>query len=141
MAQWFITAERPPYLSCIAPWEGASDFYRETLCQGGEVSPTRRSGGFSLVDYLVSGPYLYFRNRAAMIEYSLPETGRNKQEDVLKMLEQYPYMNEYWADKRARISQINVPAYVLASFSSGLHTTGSFLSDSDVSHVLLCLQE
>lgn len=35
MSQWFIAAERPPHLSCIAPWEGASDFYRETLCRGG----------------------------------------------------------------------------------------------------------
>lgn len=66
---------------------------------------------------------MYFRNPAAMIEYSLPEIGRNKQDDILTMLEQYPYMNEYWAGKRARISQIEVPAYVLASFSSGLHAT------------------
>lgn len=35
MAQWFIAAERPPHLKCIAPFEGASDFYRETLCRGG----------------------------------------------------------------------------------------------------------
>jgi predicted acyl esterase len=35
MAQWFIAAEQPPSLTCIAPLEGCSDFYRETLCRGG----------------------------------------------------------------------------------------------------------
>lgn len=35
MAQWFIAAEQPPHLACIAPLEGATDFYRETLCRGG----------------------------------------------------------------------------------------------------------
>ena len=35
MSQWFIAAERPPHLCCIAPMEGASDVYRELLCRGG----------------------------------------------------------------------------------------------------------
>jgi putative CocE/NonD family hydrolase len=35
MAQWLIAAEQPPSLTCIAPLEGCSDFYRETLCRGG----------------------------------------------------------------------------------------------------------
>ena len=29
MAQWYIAAEQPPHLACIAPWEGTSDIYRE----------------------------------------------------------------------------------------------------------------
>ncbi|KAF9889999.1 hypothetical protein FE257_006679 [Aspergillus nanangensis] len=110
MSQWFIAAERPPHLSCIAPWEGASDFYRETLCRGGV--PYKPFWAF------VSG--LLF--------------GRNKQEDVLAMLEKYPYMNEYWADKRAEIHKIEVPAYILASFSTGLHTAGSFRGYEEIPH-------
>jgi predicted acyl esterase len=35
MAQWHIAAESPPHLTCIAPLEGCSDFYRETFCRGG----------------------------------------------------------------------------------------------------------
>lgn len=35
-------------------------------------------------------------------------------------------MNEYWADKRADVKNINVPIYALASYSTGLHTFGSF---------------
>lgn len=41
------------------------------------------------------------------------------------MLGAEPVMNEYWADKRANFSKIHVPAYVLASYSTGLHTEGS----------------
>jgi hypothetical protein len=33
--QWFVAAERPPHLACIAPLEGASDIYREIICRGG----------------------------------------------------------------------------------------------------------
>lgn len=34
-AQWLIGAEKPPHLTCFAPLEGFSDFYRETVCRGG----------------------------------------------------------------------------------------------------------
>lgn len=50
------------------------------------------------------------------------------------MLEQYPDMNEYWAVKRARISQINIPVYVLASFSIRLHAPGSFRGFQELPH-------
>jgi predicted acyl esterase len=51
--------------------------------------------------------------------------GRNGIEAVISMLEQYPLYNEYWEDKRAKLDKITTPAYVLASYSSALHTTGS----------------
>lgn len=35
MSQWFIAAEQPPHLKCIAPLEGAGDIDRETLGRGG----------------------------------------------------------------------------------------------------------
>ena len=33
--QWFIAAEQPPHLACMAPWEGCGDYYRESICRGG----------------------------------------------------------------------------------------------------------
>jgi predicted acyl esterase len=62
------------------------------------------------------------------------DSGRNQQESVLGMIAQYPFMNEYWEDKRARIEDIEVPAYVLASYSTGLHTLGSFRGFEDIKH-------
>jgi hypothetical protein len=50
------------------------------------------------------------------------------------MIEKYPLMNEYWEDKRGKSHLINVPAYILASMSSGLHTVGSTRSYEDIPH-------
>ncbi|KAJ5901239.1 alpha/beta-hydrolase [Penicillium tannophilum] len=110
IAQWFIAAERPPHLKCIAPLEGASDIYRELLCRGG----------------IPTWPFLGFVAQTMC--------GRNKQEDVKGMLDKYPLMNEYWEDKRAKMDKINVPAYVLASYSTFLHTMGSFRAFEEISH-------
>lgn len=74
IAQWFIAAERPPHLKCIAPLEGAGDIYRELLCRGG----------------IPSWPFLGFLAQTMC--------GRNEQEDVKGMLDRYPLMNEYWED-------------------------------------------
>lgn len=50
------------------------------------------------------------------------------------MLDKYPHINEYWEDKRADISRINVPAYVLASYSTFLYTMGSFQGYEELEH-------
>lgn len=50
------------------------------------------------------------------------------------MLDRYPLQNAYWADKRADMSKINIPAYVLASYSTGLHTVGSFRGFEEIQH-------
>lgn len=51
--------------------------------------------------------------------------GRGEMEDPAQMLQRYPDWNDYWEDKRADFSKINVPAYILASYSTGIHTEGS----------------
>jgi predicted acyl esterase len=61
-------------------------------------------------------------------------TGNQQREDVIAMLQKYPAMNEYWQDKRADISSIQCPAYVLASMSTGLHTVGSLRGFEDIRH-------
>ena len=60
--------------------------------------------------------------------------GDGQQEDVAAMLKRHPLMHEYWEDKRARIDRIKVPAYILASFSTMLHTEGSFRGFEDITH-------
>ncbi|KAE8422997.1 alpha/beta-hydrolase [Aspergillus pseudocaelatus] len=110
MAQWFIAAECPPHLKCIAPLEGASDVYRELLCRGGV--PQTAFWKFLADDFI----------------------GRNQQEDVIAMLDQYPQMNEYWEDKRAQVGRIKVPVYALASYSTFLHTMGSFRGFEEIQH-------
>ncbi|APA08970.1 hypothetical protein sscle_04g037400 [Sclerotinia sclerotiorum 1980 UF-70] len=109
--QWFIGAERPPHLTAIMPLEGVSDLYRESLCRGGV-------------------PWKLFWQWLGSETFF----GENGGEDVIAMIDQYPLMNEYWEDKRAKSHLIQVPAYVLASMSSSLHTVGSTRSYEDIPH-------
>ncbi|SCV59682.1 related to cocaine esterase [Fusarium fujikuroi] len=108
--QWFIAAEQPPHLTCILPLEGLSDVYRETLCRDGV-------------------PYLPFWSFLGNNLFS-----NNEREDVISMINKYPLMNDYWEDKRAKANLITVPAYVLASMSTGLHTVGSTRCFEDIPH-------
>ncbi|KAE9574519.1 hypothetical protein CGMCC3_g9665 [Colletotrichum fructicola] len=111
MVQWVIAARRPPSLAAIAPWEGNSDFYRDTLCRGGVPYPYDAMWGL-LQDTMV---------------------GRMGTEAPIPMLEKYPLYNDYWEDKRAKLENIDVPTYVLASYSSALHTTGSIRGYNHIS--------
>lgn len=101
ISQWFAAAEKPPHLVAIAPWEGFDDYYRESVCIGGipEV------GFAGMVSLMICGP------------------GRG--EDVVAMIRKYPLMNGYWEDKIARVENIEIPAYVVASWNP-LHTHGTF---------------
>jgi predicted acyl esterase len=102
IAQWFIAAERPPHLVAIAPWEGFTDFYRDASLRGG------------IPDF-------------AFLEKNVADKcGNGRVEDVPAMGQKYPLMNTYWNDKAAKLEQITIPAYVVASWTNGLHTPGTF---------------
>lgn len=128
MVQWFISALEPPHLSCIAPLEGAGDLYREILCRGG----IPQVPFWNFLSDLLRGKSPHFCGLG--LDNLISPIGRNQQEDVIGMLEKYPLMNEYWNNKRADISKITVPAYVLASYSTALHTFGSFRGFTEISH-------
>lgn len=51
--------------------------------------------------------------------------GVTQYEDVAAMIEKYPFMNACWEDKRPRLEEIKIPMYILASYSTALHTEGS----------------
>ncbi|KAH7175365.1 hydrolase CocE/NonD family protein [Dactylonectria macrodidyma] len=102
VSQWFIAAEKPPHLSAIAPWEGLSDVYRDSALAGGIPAP-----GF------MEGILTTF-------------SGDNFAEDVPRMMVNQSLINEYWKDKAARLSEISVPAYVVASYTNTAHTHGTF---------------
>ncbi|KAL3456407.1 alpha/beta-hydrolase [Aspergillus heterothallicus] len=110
MSQWFIAAEHPPHLAAIAPLEGAADVLRETSARGGI-------------------PAVAF---SKMIQSILP--GRQRQEDVAAMFAQDPNRNAYWDNKRADFSNVRVPAYILGSYSTNLHTLGAFRAFEEITH-------
>ncbi|KAG7414189.1 putative serine esterase [Fusarium oxysporum f. sp. rapae] len=90
-------------LKAIAPWESFTDPYRQFAARGGRPHiPTFHK--------LISGGF----------------AGPEGAEDVFAMLQKYPLYNDYWEAKRIPVEKIdNIPMYVLASYSSMLHTYGS----------------
>ncbi len=101
--QWLIAATRPPHLAAINPWEGLSDMYREFAFHGGI-------------------PETFFTPIwQKSVSYSV-----NRVEDVPEMMKAHPFFDSYWATKVADFSKIDVPAFVVASWSDqGLHLRGT----------------
>ncbi|MGI6217736.1 MAG: CocE/NonD family hydrolase [Coriobacteriales bacterium] len=102
ISQWHIAAEQPHHLACIAPWEGMTDMYRESLCEGGI-------------------PCVKFTNFA-----TAGACGLNGIDDQGAMAEKYPLMNAYWEDKIPDFSKVQVPAYVCAGWNH-FHLRGTVM--------------
>lgn len=102
IAQWFAADQKPPHLKAIAPWEGQTDAYRETILQGGIAN-------------------VAFPRQAVSVMHS-----NNQVDDMPSMAEKYPLMNTYWEDKRAVLQDITIPAYIVASYTNPIHTHGTF---------------
>jgi predicted acyl esterase len=103
VSQWFAAAEQPPHLAAINPWEGVSDVYRDLVMRGGMPD-------IGFARQLQDGSFF----------------GKNRKEDILSELERYPLMNDLWENKIPDFDQITVPAYVVASYTNTLHTSGTF---------------
>jgi putative CocE/NonD family hydrolase len=100
ISQWFAAAQQPPHLAAIAPWEGFTDIYRHSICPGG-------------IPDVEFNKFLARRAVGDEAEY------------MPAMLEKYPLMNAYWADKEAELKEITAPAYVVASYTNKIHTRGT----------------
>ncbi len=102
ISQWFIAAEQPPHLAAIAPWEGWCDHFRDSGNKGGIPDP--------------------------QFSESLAQTfaGLGMIEDRARMIVDHQLIDDYWKDKIARLDRIHIPAYVVASYTNGAHTQGTF---------------
>ncbi len=111
VAQWWAASLRPPYLAAINPCEGLSDVYREFAFHGGIPS---------------NFPTFWLKHR---LKYST-----TKVEAVADMMVDHPLDDSYWDTKRPDLSKIDVPAYVIASWSDqGLHTRGTLAAFEQIS--------
>lgn len=100
----FASRMKHSALKALAPWESFNDFYRHAFSRGGR-------------------PHL--RKFHAMISGGM--AGPEGAEDVFAMTAHRPLYDDYWEEKRIAIENIDgVPVYALASYSSILHTYGSF---------------
>ncbi|VUC31720.1 unnamed protein product [Clonostachys rosea] len=95
-----------PALKAIAPWEAMNDLYRETIAKGGISNPEDAFG-----ELIMGGFAGYF-----------------KTEDPYSTLTNRPLYDDYWESKHIDVQRINIPTYLTASYSSRLHSLGSFNS-------------
>lgn len=102
MIQWAAAALRPPHLKAIAPWEGLTDQYREVSMRGGISDQNFHDKAIS--------PFIF---------------GQSISENVSGNSKRYPLINAYWEDKRPNLSAIEIPAYVVASWTSPIHARGT----------------
>jgi uncharacterized protein len=102
-SQWKVAAANPPHLAAINPWEGVSDFYREFAFHGGMPD--------TLFCPMWQNEVLFSTTRV---------------EDFLAMQKLHPLYDDYWKGKNADLSQITVPAFVVASWTDhALHNRGT----------------
>lgn len=109
VSQWFIAGEQPPHLAAIAPWEGFVDHFRETANRGGIPNPVF--------------PEAIFDTFAS----------QNLMEDQPRMVVTHTLLDAYWQDKIARLDNIRIPAYVVASYTNPVHTHGTFAGFREIS--------
>lgn len=101
--QWNVAAARPTALAAINPWEGATDAYREGSYHGG-IPET------NFAPYWQVG-----------CSYSV-----GRVEDTPRSKREHPLFDEYWRSRVAEWARIEVPAFVVASWTDqGLHTRGT----------------
>ncbi|KAH8646341.1 X-Pro dipeptidyl-peptidase C-terminal non-catalytic domain-containing protein [Xylariales sp. PMI_506] len=91
-----------PALKALAPWEASTDPYQDLLCRGGV-------------------PRALFLK---MIYSTL--AGHGGVENIADMVASHPFFDAYWATKHIHTEKIDLPLYLTASYSSGLHSNASF---------------
>ena len=89
-SQWMVAQMRPPSLKAIIAWEGWSDAYRDIWFQGG-IPET------SFAPNWVRGI----------------QNGRNETEDVVRIQEEHPLLDEIWKIREVDLSAIDVPAFIV----------------------------
>jgi putative CocE/NonD family hydrolase len=126
ISQYFIAAEQPPHLLAIAPLEGASDCIREESLRG-DIPWTTFTNSIAEM--------LQGRSVRAFLSFVINSSqGRQQQEDLAAMIRTCTTVNDYLQDKRADFSNIKVPAYIGASYSSDIHGIGSLRAFEEMKH-------
>ncbi|MFF3099783.1 CocE/NonD family hydrolase [Viridibacillus arvi] len=106
MTQWRVAAINPPHLKAIIPWEGTSDLYREWYFHGG-IPETVFSADFEKLQHT--------------------RWPNNNIEEMVAAQKEHPLLDEHWEEREVKLSNIKVPMFVCASWSTqGLHCRGTF---------------
>jgi predicted acyl esterase len=133
MNQWHVAPMRPPHLSALCIWEGASDYYRELARHGG-----------ILCDFLKS----WSRRQVASVQHGVGERGprsavtgelaagpvtlseeelAGNRADVAAEAARRRLIDDYYRVRLPDFGRIDVPLFSAANWGGqGLHPRGNF---------------
>lgn len=131
--QWLVATLQPPHLTCMIPWEGAADFYRDMARHGGI-----QSNGFIEAWYprqvvsvqhgnpkSVQDPWM--GERSSGPETLSDDELKNNRTDPVKDIHERPLDSEWYRARSPDWSKVTVPFLSAASWAGfGLHPRGNF---------------
>jgi len=115
MLQWWMAIQKPPFLACIAAFDGLNDPYRASVYQGGILG-----------DFF--GSYWWNQNRIINRHPANGEHPREQTCDLNILLQQHPIYDDFWRERCAaeRLHEIDVPLYSIGVWGKvDLHTRGN----------------
>jgi predicted acyl esterase len=131
--QWMIASMRPPHLAAIVPWQGASDFYRDRVRQGGIFSSgfTRRWWPRSVLRNQHGNPESPFKDivtgerNTGPASLTAGELAANRVDYVGDILA-HPLDDAWYRARSPKFEDITLPALVVANYGGlGLHLRGT----------------
>lgn len=131
--QWMVASLRPKYLAAILPWAGTCDFYRDRtrhegiFCNGfvhnwweKNVLENQNGNAASPLTDFVSGA------RSTGPESFTAEQLAANRVDYVKSVLSHPVLDDWYRERSADLSKIDVPALVVSSWGGlGLHLRGT----------------
>ncbi|KAK5048146.1 hypothetical protein LTR84_005816 [Exophiala bonariae] len=99
----FASKLRHPALKALAPMEAQNDPYRHLIARGGH--PSHKSFMKVILDSFA---------------------GPGSVEDLAGMVKDHPLFDDYWESKYIQVENIDIPLYLVGSYSSLFHGQGSF---------------
>ncbi|KIX00634.1 uncharacterized protein Z518_09699 [Rhinocladiella mackenziei CBS 650.93] len=103
ISQYWAAMTQPPHLKAIAPWEGYSDLYRDMMRRGGI-------------------PWAPFWKWVLL---GVPDQAAGDKRTCLRWPSNMNFTTSTGENKCVDFSRINVPSYILGSYSSMLHSVGA----------------
>lgn len=131
--QWLVAALQPPHLAAIAPWEGASDLYRESSSHGGiesnlfvqlwfksQILPNQNGNG----NTTYKDPGTRQIPTGAPLSAALLTANRA---DPLETLHKHPLLDAFNLERNAQLNRIRVPLLSASNLAgAGLHGRGNY---------------
>ncbi|HUB98122.1 MAG TPA: CocE/NonD family hydrolase [Stellaceae bacterium] len=115
MSQWFMGAENPPHLACIAPYDGLVDTYHNSSYQGG-----------------IPSPFFPDWYDGVRVDNREPFTGPSREMpyDLGQEMRKHATYDSFWRERSAleRLGNIKVPVFSIGLWSKvNLHLDGNMI--------------